>query len=176
MGSSLVPPALIPLLKDLDSEAQFTYNPPIISSSSSVDYYAKLGRASEIEQYAGESESLRAIEAGAPGLAPKVLASGISGPDGLPYFISEYKHLGPLTSSGAQRLAERLAKELHAHTSSKGYGFHVPTFCGPTRLSNGFYNTWEECYDAMIRDLLQSLKQRPGNTILCEKGEQVRVK
>ena len=73
-------------------------------------------------------------------------------------------------------LAERLAKELHAHTSSEGYGFHVPTFCGSTRLNNGFYDTWEECYDAMIRDLLQSLRLRPGNTILCEKGERVRVK
>ncbi|KAF8922098.1 fructosamine kinase PKL/CAK/FruK [Mucidula mucida] len=92
----------------------------------------------------------------APGLAPLVLASGIS--DGRPYFISEYKDMGRLSEKSGQELGKRLALELHQYTSNKGFGFHVPTFCGATRMKNGWYETWEECYSEMIKDLLDALR------------------
>ena len=177
MATSTVPSELLTHLKHLEPEAYFNYRSPLVFSSSGASYYTKLGLPSEKEQYTGESESLKAIEAAAPGLAPKVLTSGVNDSDGTPFFISEYKHISTLTSNGSQKLAERLAKELHAYTSSQGYGFHVPTFCGPTRLKNGFFETWEQCYDTMIGDLLEGLRHRSGiNATLCHKGELIRQK
>lgn len=174
---SEVPATLLKRLQRIEPTATFTFSSPLVTSSSGSTYYAKVGRPSEAEQYNAEVESLNAIDLAAPGLAPRVFASGVwdddSGSSGIPYFISEYKHLNPLSKPAAERMGERLARELHAHKSTNGFGFHVPTFCGATRLQNGWYTTWEECYSTMIGDLLYGLKRR-GNPALYEKGEEVR--
>lgn len=150
------------------------FNLPLVKSSSSgKSYYAKIGSSSELEQYKGEIESLTHINLAAPNLAPRVLSEGIK-EDGRPYCISEYKYLASLSTGSATKLATRLATELHAYKSDKGFGFEVPTFCGPTRLKNGWFETWEACYDALIGDLLQGLAGRSANKALCEKGEAVR--
>lgn len=150
------------------------FNLPLVKSlSSGKSYFAKIGSSSESEQYKGEIESLRHINLAAPNLAPRVLSEGIN-EEGRPYCISDYKHLGSLTTASATKLATRLATELHTYKSDKGFGFEVPTFCGPTRLRNGWFDTWEACYDALIGDLLQRLAARSANKALCEKGEAVR--
>lgn len=150
------------------------FNLPLVKSSSSgKSYFAKIGSSSESEQFKGEIESLRHINLAAPNLAPRVLSEGIN-EEGRPYCISDYKHLGSLTTASATKLATRLATELHTYKSDKGFGFEVPTFCGPTRLRNGWFDTWEACYDALIGDLLQGLAARSANKALCEKGEAVR--
>jgi len=168
---------LLEKLRELESDADFDFNLPQVKSSSGVSYYAEVGSSSEHDRefFAGEIESLKAIAVCAPGLAPRVLSSGV-GDDGRPYFISEYKHLSRLTTASANRLAVRLATELHAkrNESPSGFGFHVPTFCGATRLKNGWYETWEECYSALIGDLLEGLRKRSANKVLCQKGELVR--
>lgn len=168
--------SLLHKIKELEPpETEFDVSLPLIKSSSGTSYYAKIGQTYEKEQFTGESESLRHISAGAPGLAPRVFSQGLE-ENGRPFFISEYKQLSPLTTASAKRLAERLATELHTHTSQQGFGFSVPTFCGRTRQANGWYDTWEGCYDALIAGLLEGLSRRASgsNKDLCEKGEQIR--
>ncbi|KIJ22104.1 hypothetical protein PAXINDRAFT_35763, partial [Paxillus involutus ATCC 200175] len=154
---------LLPHLQKIEPDAQFTYNIPIITSSAGNKYYAKVGNTNEKEQYLGEAESLRVIHNAAPGLAPKVFASGVVEGEsnkavGRPYFLSEFKELGSLSVGSAEVLGKRFAEELHTFKSSQGYGFGVPTYCGATRQENGWFQTWEECYSTMIGNLLLKLE------------------
>lgn len=170
----------LPHLCKTEPEAQFTFSLPTITSSAGNKYYAKIGEVAELDQYIGESESLKAIHEAAPGLAPTVFAAGVTDENpntaaGRPYFLSEYKGMGSLSEKSAELLGERLATELHAFKSTKGYGFHVPTYCGATRQVNGWFETWEECYSSMIENLLLKLKSsRRGSQQLVAKGEEVR--
>ncbi|KAG0707514.1 Fructosamine/Ketosamine-3-kinase [Suillus ampliporus] len=172
----------IPHLQQIEPHAQFTFNLPLIESSSGRKYYAKVGSLSEREQFLGEAESLRAIHNAAPGLAPQVFTA--AGSDGSaatserPFFLSEYRDITSLTSNhkAGEVLGMRLATELHEYKSTMGFGFHVPTFCGATRQDNGWHQTWEECYSAMIGSLLSKLRNKDRFSELCSKGEQVRSK
>jgi fructosamine-3-kinase len=97
-----------------------------------------------------------------------------------PFFISEYKDMSPLTERSGAILGKRLATEMHGYTSPNygtgGFGFKVPTFCGATRLRNGWYDTWERCFDVLIGDLLSTLEARGGYAELCRSGQDVRLK
>lgn len=170
---------LLPLLHNIEPNAQFTFSLPVVTSSAGNKYYAKFGDIVESDQYVGEAESLKAIHDAAPGLVPRVFASGVIEGDsneavGRPYFLSEYKDMGSLSGNAAELLGKRIATELHASKSSKGYGFDVPTYCGATRQENGWFDTWEECYSSMIGNLLSKLKGKRGGTELITKGEDVR--
>ncbi|KAF9076019.1 fructosamine kinase [Rhodocollybia butyracea] len=169
-----LPSIILKELEKIESDAEFTgkLGGRVQSSNGNV-YFVKLGSSSEAEQYTGEAESLRKINFGAPGLAPNVFASGTF-EDGKPYFISEYKDIGYLTDKGAAVLGKRLATELHAYKSESGFGFQVPTYCGATRMKNGWYDSWEKCYSEMIGDLLERLKKKGKYQELCTKGESVR--
>ncbi|KAI0785020.1 fructosamine kinase PKL/CAK/FruK [Abortiporus biennis] len=155
---------------------------PHVRSSSGRGYISKLGTNNELEQFVAEAESLKAMHIAAPGLAPRLIACGVideenaERPDdvGKPYFVSEYKDLTSLTDASAKTLAKRLATEMHQYKSPNGFGFQVPTFCGATRQANGWYSSWEECYDALIGGLLDILKSQRGYASLCRKGEQVK--
>ena len=155
---------------------------PPIQSSSGRGYIGKIGSPSQKEQFIGEAESLRGINIAAPGLAPKLLAAGVfdeetaenDGEIGKPYFLCEYKDMGTLTDSAAKILGKRLATELHAYKGTMGFGFHVPTFCGATRQANGWHDSWEECFDALIGGLIDALKKRGGYEALCKQGNVVR--
>lgn len=164
---------LLDLAQQLDPDASFKLSPPKIISSSGATYYAKLGSPAEQDQYNAEVIALNAIHYAAPGLAPRVLLSGIVEDTKEPYMISEYKDLSTLTAASAAQLGKRLATELHQHTSAEGFGFSVPTFCGPTRQRNGWFETWRECFDSLIGDLLEALRKR-GYDEVWEKGERVR--
>lgn len=154
----------------------------IVQSSAGAKYISKLGSKAEQEQFIGEAESLKAMNRAAPTLAPRLVASGILDKSQTktdneidrPYFLSEYKDLASLDNAAASILGKRLATEMHQFKSTQGFGFHVPTFCGRTKQENGWYDTWEECYDALIGGLLNRLKARGTFTELCAKGEQVR--
>ncbi|KIM70200.1 hypothetical protein SCLCIDRAFT_1160885 [Scleroderma citrinum Foug A] len=170
----------LPHLLSEEPDVQFTIKFPLIASSAGKKYYAKVGSAEEKDQYYGEAESLRAIYEAAPGLAPRLLASGITGEEapsgrGKPYFLSEYKDIRSLTIKSAGLLGERLAKELHTFKSSNGYGFSVPTYCGATRQDNGWFDTWERCYSTMINNLLLKLPKGVRYSELLHKGEEVRT-
>ncbi|KAG8219486.1 hypothetical protein J3R82DRAFT_423 [Butyriboletus roseoflavus] len=67
----------LPQLQNIEPDAQFTFNLPTVISSAGNKYYAKLGSVAESDQYIGEAESLKAIHDAAPGLAPRVFASGV---------------------------------------------------------------------------------------------------
>ncbi|KAJ3981197.1 fructosamine kinase [Lentinula detonsa] len=144
-----------------------------VKSSNKNLYFVKSGSLDEVEQYTGETDSLKAINTGAPGLAPTVFASGVF-EDSRPFFISEYKDIGHLTEKGASKLAKRLAIELHTYRSRDGFGFKVPTYCGATRMKNGWYDSWEQCYSEMIGDLLEILEKRGRYQELCTKGQSIR--
>jgi protein-ribulosamine 3-kinase len=167
-----IPHSLLVRLKEIEPQTEFTGSLPRVQSSSGNLYFAKIGSLSDVEQYTGEAESLKAIEAAAPGLAPRVLSFERDDAN-RPTFISEYKELDRLTDSSAKVLARRLATELHAYESPNGYGFHVPTFCGATKLKNGWYESWEACFGAMISDLLDQLRRSVPYRVLCGKGDKV---
>lgn len=173
MGGSEIPSTLLELLRQIEPGAEFTGSLPKVRSSAGRSYFVKIGSVNEKEQYIGESESLKAINAGAPGLAPRVFAIGETD-GGFPYLISEYKDLSGLTEKAGETLGRRLAVELHKYESLKGFGFGVPTYCGATRLTNGWFDTWESCFSAMIEDLLKQLKVKAAYTKLVEKGDRVR--
>ncbi|KAH8118559.1 fructosamine kinase PKL/CAK/FruK [Phellopilus nigrolimitatus] len=164
---------LLQKFQEIEPGSDFGFSLPIVTSSSGKRYYAKAGRPSEQEQYVGEAESLRHIARAAPGLAPRVFDSGIDS-NGRPFFISEYLDTTHHSGASMARLATRLATELHAYKSTQGFGFSVPTFCGETRMENGWYEKWEECYDALIGGLQAGLEKRSGNKILCGKIAAVR--
>ncbi|KAG7452347.1 fructosamine kinase PKL/CAK/FruK [Guyanagaster necrorhizus] len=171
----VIPQTLLEQLKKVNPAAEFSGSLPRIRSSLGDTYFAKVGRPSEAEQYKGEVESLKAINTAAPGLAPKIIASGVD--NGHPYFISDYKDLRGLSDNAGAELGKRLATELHQYSSDRGFGFHVPTFCGATRMKNGWFDTWEECYSEMIGDLLSQLKGKGARyNKLCRKGEEIKAR
>lgn len=151
-------------------------------SSTGQRYFAKIGAASDEDQFIGEAESLKAMGLAAPGLVPKLIDYGTVDADakeresdiGRPYFLSEYKDIGSLSSSAAKVLGKRLATELHAYKSTKGFGFHVPTYCGATRQDNGWYETWSECFDKLLGGLVSKLEAQGGYDALCTQAGQVR--
>ena len=193
MVHSAIPPHILKQLERIEPGAQFSGGLPQILSSSGKTYYAKAGSLKEKEQYTGEAESLRAMSLAAPGLAPSLLAFGFvdgngeetDGDGSRPFFISEYKDMSPLTERSGAILGRRLATEMHNYASPNrgleperrgGFGFGVPTFCGATRLRNGWYETWEACFDVLIGDLLSTLEARGGYPDLCRKGQDVRLR
>jgi protein-ribulosamine 3-kinase len=190
MVRSAISPHILKQLERIEPGAQFSGGLPQISSSSGKTYFAKAGSPKEKEQYIGEAESLRAMALAAPGLAPSLLAFGFArsngeetdgdAADGSPFFISEYKNMSPLTERSGAILGRRLATEMHNYVSpnglERGFGFGVPTFCGATRLRNGWYETWEQCFDVLIGDLLSTLEGRGGYSDLCRKGQDVRLR
>ena len=154
-----------------------------LRSSTGQRYFAKIGSASDKDQFLGEAESLKAMYAAAPRLVPRMIGSGVidSGSKerdsdlGRPFFLSEYKDIGPLSSAAAKVLGKRLATELHAYNSEDDrYGFHVPTYCGATRQDNGWFETWQECFDALIGGLVDKLRVQGGFEGLCKQADQVR--
>ena len=180
-----VHPAIEEALKAEDPEASILdVTPPVIRMSSGKDFYFKLGSPQDADQFLGEAEALKEMYIAAPGLAPRLVAcatldqaklsSTIALDGGTPYFVSEYKHMGSLTDSAARKLAKRLATELHTYKSTHGFGFAVPTYCGNTRQENGWFETWEECYDSLIEGLVTKLENKGRFQELCEKTDLVR--
>jgi protein-ribulosamine 3-kinase len=117
-------------------------------------------------------------DAAPPGDSDAVTDGGLR-----PFFISEYKDMSPLTERSGAILGRRLATEMHGYTSPNyhgveggGFGFAVPTFCGATRPRNGWYDTWERCFDVLVGDLLSTLEARGGYAELCRRGRDVRLK
>lgn len=171
--TTMIPSVILEHLTKLRPGAEFTGSPPRVKSSDGGVFFVKVGSASEAEQFAGEAESLNAIDAAAPGLAPHVYASG-QDEAGRPYFVSDYLDFGPLTDKAGAELAKRMALEMHQYTSEQGFGFHVPTYCGATRMKNGWYPTWQECYGEMVNGLLNDLRSQGGRySGLCSKGDKV---
>ncbi|KAG8678760.1 hypothetical protein FRC08_017533 [Ceratobasidium sp. 394] len=161
------------LTQTLPGETFTSTGGPRISSSSGLSYYGKVGSPSESEQFRAETRSLELMSAAAPGLCARVV---LASHEGQPFLISDYLDLTSLSSStGASKtLARRLASELHASKSENGkYGFECPTFCGATKIDNGWYDTWQDAYSSMIGALLGKLESRGSYKELCTKGREV---
>jgi len=166
-------PLILQKLGEIEPAASFKGRLPKIQSSDGGLYFCKIGSPAEALQYAGEAKSLEIMDAAAPGLVPKLLSFSTT-ESGEPVWISEYKDIAPLNNNAAILLAKRLATELHQKTNSEGFGFSIPTYCGATKLENGWFSTWAECYSAMIGDLLGQLEKKGRYQDLCQKGQQVR--
>jgi len=171
-----IPHVVLSKLKEIDPEATFEGTLPRIQSSSGAVYFVKVGSPSEAAQYEGEAQSLQAINKAAPDIAPRVLKTGVSDTEE-PYFISQYKDTERLSSKAAEVLAKRMATELHSpgHANPTGFGFPIPTYCGVTKLENGLFERWDECYASMIGDLLEQLQRKGRYQNLCLKGEKVKT-
>ncbi|CCM04440.1 uncharacterized protein FIBRA_06620 [Fibroporia radiculosa] len=178
-----VHPVFVKHIQEVEPSASVSLSkcPPILSSSG-AGYIGKIGSPTEEEQYVGEAESLKAMNIAAPGLAPRLIACSVIDKQfaeldseiGRPYFLSEYKDMGSLSDSSAKILGKRLATEIHTYKSTMGFGFQVPTFCGNTKQQNGWFSSWEECYDALIGGLLDALRKKGGYESLFKQGEEVR--
>ncbi|KAF8203014.1 Fructosamine/Ketosamine-3-kinase [Pholiota molesta] len=170
--ASRIPQALLEKLQSIEPDVSFSGSLPRIQSSSGSIYYAKIGSSSDEAQFIGEAESLKALDEAAPSLVPRLISVGTLD-SGAPFFISQYKDIGSLSYRAADILAKRMATELHAkaNPSGRGFGFEVPTYCGPTRLKNGWFECWDECYASMIGDLLSQLEQKGRYQALCTKGK-----
>jgi len=166
-----IPQILLDKLNEIEQNATFDGYLPRIQSSSGSTYFTKLGSPGESAQYTGEIASLNAMNEAAPGIAPRVFASGIT-ESREPYLISEYKDIVPISSDikAANELAKRMATEMHAKRHPSGFGFPIPTYCGPTRLENGMFESWQECYASQISDLLRQLDRKGRYQHLCSKG------
>lgn len=179
---SRVHPAILRAIQEHEPGVSVEQKGSYVQSSSGKAYIAKLGSPSEIEQFVGEAEALKAMHIAAPGIAPQLIGCGVIDSEsaernadvGRPYFVSEYKYMNSLTDASAKKLAKRLASEMHQYKSTSGFGFQVPTFCGRTKQDNGWYDSWEECYDALIGGLLTKLEARGGFDDLCRRGKQIR--
>ncbi|KAF8913098.1 hypothetical protein CPB84DRAFT_1760338 [Gymnopilus junonius] len=112
-----------------------------------VSYFVKLGTPSDKDQYAGEAESLKAIYR----YYSRVLRAS----------SQNTKDISSLSSTAAGILAKRMATELHSGKSApaQGFGFEIPTYCGATKLSNGWFKRWR---NAMLhgRNLLVQLERK----------------
>jgi protein-ribulosamine 3-kinase len=173
MKAAIIPSALLEQLRRLEPDTELTGTLPHLVSRNGTHYFAKIGAEREEEQYVGEAESLKQIAIAAPGLAPRVLVSGSD--RNRPYMISEYKNLTSLTDTAARQLGVRLATELHQYNGSeKRFGFEIPTYCGATRLENGWFDSWDACFGAMLGDLLSQLAKKGAFPSLCRKGQDVR--
>lgn len=136
-----------------------------------------MGRERDTEQYTGEAESLRAMHAACPGICPRVFECLVDQVTGCPIFISEYKSMGPLDKRNAAELGRALADMHRNGRSPTGqFGFAIPTYCGATRMRNGWADTWGKTFDRMTGDLLQTLQDRGEFEELCRLGGQVRKK
>lgn len=169
-------PILQNLLESSYPNEIFSATGPRIKSSSGNSFYAKVGTPSNAEQYTGEVESLQAMSTASPSLVPKVIEAGTDPDSGKPYMISEYFDLSPLTKSGASILAKRLATELHAPSSIDRFGFAVPTYCGVTRLPNGWNASWDAAFGSLIGTLLDGLEQKAGFDELVRLGRDTQTR
>ena len=177
--SHSIHPVIDKILREREpADATFTTNQAhgSVQSSTGREYFFKSGPPVEAEQYNGEAESLKALNAAAPGLAPEFIAYVPPDPaddrGGGCYWVSQYRNMGPLTESAARKLGKRLATEVHRHKSTQGFGFGVPTFCGRTKQYNGWFDTWEKCFDAQVGSLIDRLPARYGE--LKRKGAELR--
>ncbi|KAH8997336.1 fructosamine kinase PKL/CAK/FruK [Lactarius akahatsu] len=170
MARSAIPPHLLKQLERIEPGAHFSGKLPQVFSSSGKSYYAKCGSPREIEQYVGEAESLKAMGSCRSWSSPFFNGEETESSEGSPFFVSEYREITPLTERTGAILGRRLATEMHRYTSSKGYGFDVPTFCGATRLRNGCVST--HSYGI----LLSTLTERRKYSELCRKGQDVRTR
>ena len=169
--ASNIPQTVLQKLQLIEPDSSFSGPLPRVHSSSGATYYVKTGSLSDEAQFRGEAESLKAMDKAAPSLVPRLLNFGILD-SGMPYFISEHKDIGSLSYRAADILAKRMATELHTNSnpSGKGFGFAVPTYCGPTKLQNGWFERWDECFASMIGDLLNQLEQTGKYQTICSKG------
>ncbi|KAF9893567.1 hypothetical protein FE257_010879 [Aspergillus nanangensis] len=138
---------------------------------------SKVGDTAAKEMFRGEYESLNAIAKCVPGFCPRALVWGpLDEADGTSYFLAtEYLDLGVGTRSG-QSLAHRLGK-LHTtpappdpETGRRRFGFPVPTFCGDTRQSNRYYDSWADFYaNERLRAIVEtSTARNTRDASLCE--------
>lgn len=128
------------------------------------------------EMFHGEYESLNAIADAVPGFCPRALAWGPLDERNGYFLATEFLDLRSSRnrrSSGDEKdpssLAYRLRK-LHTTpapvdpaTGRSRYGFPVPTFCGDTRQSNTFYDSWADFYaNERLLTILSSSEKRNG--------------
>ncbi|EIW64212.1 fructosamine-3-kinase [Trametes versicolor FP-101664 SS1] len=163
-------------------ECTLTQAGSIIITSTGKQYIAKIGRHEDTDRYHGLNESLVILETAVPGLAPKSSGCGLIEREDKeldsdlmkPYSLCEYKETVPLDSETAKVLAMRLATELHTYKSLGSFGFHVPTYCGPTRQENKWCKPWQKCFDALIGDLADELHANKEYKALSRKVTRVR--
>ncbi|KAG6851773.1 hypothetical protein H0H87_012310 [Tephrocybe sp. NHM501043] len=73
--SKSIPNVLLEQLEQVEPGVEFKGTLPRVQSSSGTTYFVKTGTLAEQEQYTGEAESLKAIDAAAPELAPRVIST-----------------------------------------------------------------------------------------------------
>ncbi|KAL4973171.1 Fructosamine kinase-domain-containing protein [Aspergillus desertorum] len=124
------------------------------------------------EMFTGEYESLNAISSAVPGFCPRAIAWGPLEEDGKPkesyFLVTEFLDLRA-AGRGGPSLAQRLGK-LHStpapkdpETGKRLFGFYVPTFCGDTKQSNRWCESWAVFYaNERLFTILAASEKRNG--------------
>jgi protein-ribulosamine 3-kinase len=90
-------------------------------------------------------ESLCEISTASPGICPSPIGHGaLLSSSGQHFLLSTFHVLG--SSDDPAALASGIAK-LHSYVSPNGkFGFHVPTCCGATQMSNEWESSWQKFF------------------------------
>jgi fructosamine-3-kinase len=121
------------------------------------DWFAKWNERCAPDLFVSEAEGLRALRAAGSGLAiPEVLVARPPGAGRPGFIVMEY--LPPRAGSAEdQALLGRGLAVIHRQARD-GFGFPVPTYCGPTLQDNRPSPSWLEFYaDRRLRPLARRL-------------------
>ena len=155
-----IDPVILDLLRKAQLQGPFEQagHNRVIDRSSGRAYFVKLGR--NVDQIKGEAESLRALYRAAPGLVPSVVACESVQDGRKAAFVSEYLDMSRSTVSVSEKLAGRMASELHNSENPNAlsidgmYGFPCATHCGDTEQDNSPDKSWLVFFrDQRIRSL-----------------------
>ncbi|KAH8704201.1 putative fructosamine-3-kinase [Talaromyces proteolyticus] len=126
------------------------------------------------EMFQGEYASLNAIADSVPGFCPRALAWGPLDEKKGFFLVTEFLDLGGGRSSSGRSgtkssLAQRLGR-LHStpappppDTDKPMFGFPVPTYCGDSRQSNNFHQSWANFYaNERLLMILRESERRNG--------------
>ena len=105
-------------------------------------FFAKWNDSGPADLFLREADGLRELAGAASGLAiPEVLVARAPTDKAPALIVMELLEPGPLDD---EALGRGLAA-LHRRTTA-AFGFHVDTYCGPTRQANGALPSWPEFY------------------------------
>ncbi|QIW98348.1 hypothetical protein AMS68_003866 [Peltaster fructicola] len=142
-----------------------------LPDGSTTAYFVKTGSGDEaVTMFRGEHESLNALAAAVPGLAPKSFGHGkLAQQSDKSFLVTEFLDMSGGRAGSKTTLAAKLA-QLHTTPAPvpKGYdqpqfGFPVKTCCGNTSQKNSYHPSWAKFYaDCRLRFIVDRSSSSNG--------------
>jgi hypothetical protein len=137
-----------------------------ITSSSRGVYTARIGDdlKEHFEDINRERFSLHHLREVVPKLVPKMFSvrfekgSSTSNQPHQPYIIYKYEKLQSLSPTSAKTLGQQLATKIHECKTQVGFGYYYPVYYRGIKIIDGWFGSWEACYQALITGALSHLE------------------